>query len=286
MKKKKNGIKGELTFKIIVYTFLSALMLLVIYPFAIAFFSSFKTAPEVLTSPDILPKEWMFNNYFVAWKTANFARYTFNSLWYTAVIVVIGVFTGTVNGYAFARGKFRGKNAIFALFTSMMFITLGTSSMYPTLQILKLLHLNTSLWGLCFKAFFGLEITRVFLVRGFLQGIPKALDEAAEIDGCDFIKTFFFVILPLLKPIIATTAIMAFGAAWNDYLMPMVVTLANPAQRTLPVGMVALKATSGAATSWNLILAGGMMSAIPMIIVYLFFNRYFINGLAAGAVKG
>ena len=135
-------------------------------------------------------------------------------------------------------------------------------------------------------SFFGIKITNVFLVRGFINSLPKALDEAAAIDGCSYIGIFFRIILPLLKPIMATIGIFAFTSAWNDYLMPMIVTLANPAQRTLPVGMIELKGNSNAAAAWNLILAGGMISAIPMVIVYLIFNRFFIKGLAAGAVKG
>ena len=90
----------------------------------------------------------------------------------------------------------------------------------------------------------------------------------------------------MLKPIIATVAIFAFGGSWNEYLWPMIVTLGNPAQRTLSVGLIALKASGQAATAWHLILAGGMISAVPMIIVFLIFNKYFIKGLAAGAVKG
>ncbi len=284
MKKHKFNIT-DLGFKIFAYTFLIVLSALVLVPFLYAFTGSFKTSMEILISPDIFPEQWNFDNYINAWTNADFSKYTFNSAWYAAGCVVISVFTSTINGYVFARGNFRGKELIFKVFTSMMFITLGTSSMYPTIQILKLLGLNTNLWGLLIKLFFGIHITNVFLVRGFMNGIPKSLDEAATIDGCDFIQTFFRVILPLLKPIIATVAIFAFTSAWNDYLYPMVVTLSNPAQRPLSVGLIALKSSGEAAAAWNIILAGGMMSALPMVLVFLVFNRYFIKGLTSGAVK-
>ncbi len=276
----------DIGFKIIAYIALSILAIIVVIPFVYAFLSSFKTTQEILVSPNFFPEKWNFNNYIDAWQKADFSRYTFNSLWYSAAIVVITVLTSTVGGYVFARGKFRGKKLIFAVFTSLMFITLGTSSMFPTIQILKLLGLNNSLFGLVFKTFFGINITNIYLVQGFMSGIPSSLDEAAEIDGCDFIQTFFKVILPLLKPIIATLAIFAFTGAWNDYLWPMVVTLTRPEQRPLSVGLIALKNSSNAAADWNLILAGGMISAIPMIIVFLIFNKYFISGLTSGAVKG
>lgn len=282
----KSKSKGELIATFAGYTYLTILALLIVFPFICAFCSSFKTSREVLVSGNLLPEKWVFDNYVQAWEKANFATYTWNSAWYSVLFVLIAIFTSTINGYVFARGVFRGKNVIFAIFTSLMFIVLGTSSMYPQIQILKTLGLNTSLVGLLVKEFFGINITNVFLVRGFVNSLPMSLDEAAEIDGCSFIKTFFVIILPLLKPIIATVGIFAFTTAWNDYLMPMVVTLANPMQRPLSVGLVALQSSADAAAAWNLILAGGMISAIPMIIVFLIFNKYFIKGLTAGAVKG
>lgn len=271
---------------LIKYTFLILLFALVIYPFVYAFVCSFKTTQEVLTGSSFLPEKMQYENYSKAWVTANFSKYTFNSFWYSAVSVVSALFTSATGGYVFERGEFRGKKIIFAMFTGLMFVTLGTANMYPQLEILQVLHLNTNLWGIVVMHFFGVNITNIYLVRSYLAGIPRELDEAAEIDGCSFIKTFFLIILPVLKPVMATVGIFAFGTAWNDYLWPMIVTLSNPAQRTLAVGMIALKGDANAAASWNLILAGAMISAIPMTIVYLIFNKYFIQGVAAGAVKG
>ena len=278
--------KGNFIFLIISYAFLILLAILVFFPFICAFTTSFKGTREVLVSGKILPEKWQFDAFITAWKNADFARYTWNSIWYSALTVIISVLTSSMNGFAFARGQFRGKKTIFALFTSMMFIVLGTSTMYPTLQILKLLHLNKSHWGLIFQSFFALHVSSMFLVRGFVNSLPASLDEAAEIDGCGFIKTFFLIYLPIMKPIIATIAIFSFSGEWNNYLMPMVVTLNNPSQRPLAVGLTALKSTADAAANWNVIMAGAMISAIPMIIVFLIFNKYFITGLTSGAVKG
>ena len=272
--------------RVLIYIFLTVLSLIVVYPFIYAFLSSFKSTREILVSSNIWPEKFDVSNYIKAWEMANFARYTFNSAWFSAVKVITSVFLSAIHGYVFARGEFRGKNIIFGVFTSLMFVCLGTSSLDPTLQILKVLRLNTTLWGLVVQGLFGLNITNVFLVRSFINSIPKELDEAATIDGCDFIQVFIKVIMPLLKPILATVGIMAFSAAWNDYLMPMVVTLSTPDARPLSVGLVALKNSSEASTAWDLILAGAMISAIPMVIVFLIFNKYFIKGLTSGAVKG
>lgn len=283
----KKHIKGNVLFKLLAYSFLTIVMIAVIYPFMYSFFGSFKGMSEILTSGKMLPEKFSVDSYVKAWKTANFSVYTWNSIWYSAMVVITSLITSTMSGYVFGRADdFKGIRIIFAIFTSLMFIALGTSSMYPRIQILKFLGLNDTLWGLVVMQFFGVHITNIFLVRGFVNSLPRALDEAAEIDGCNFIQTFFHVILPLLKPIIATIGIFAFTNSWNDYLMPMVVTLSNPAQRPLSVGLIALKSSAEAATAWNLILAGAMISAIPMVLVFLFFSKFFIKGLVSGAVKG
>ena len=196
------------------------------------------------------------------------------------------ILTSAMGGYVFSRGNFVGKNLIFNTFLGLMFVVLGTSSLYPQLEILNFLGLGATLWGSVAMHFFSVNATNTFLVRGFVNSIPKSLDEAARIDGCGFFTTFVKIILPMLKPILATVAILSFTAAWNDYLIPMILTISTPENQTLAVGLIALKSSSSAATAWNLILAGAMMSAVPMIIVYLVFNRYFVTGVTAGAVKG
>lgn len=282
----KHKFKARIIPKLIAYTFLISLLLLVVYPFVYTFMASFKETKEILVGSTFFPESFKFDNYIRVWNLSNFSRYTWNSVWYSALCVSAALLTSTTCGYVFSRGEFRGKKIIFAAFTSLMFITLGTSNIYPVMQILKALGLNTTLWGLIVMQFFGINVTNIYLVRSFINSLPKELDQAAEIDGCSFIGIFLRVILPLLKPIVATVGIFAFTTAWNDYLMPMVVTLSNPGERTLPVGMIALKGGSEAATAWNLILAGAIISAVPMIIVFLIFNRYFIKGMTAGAVKG
>ncbi len=271
---------------ILSYVFLLALLFLVIFPVIFEFVNSFKSNMEILAGMNFWPTEWTFDNYKQAWTVANFAKYTWNSVYYCFFNVMIGLIFSAINGYIFARAEFPGKNVIFGIKTGMMFVTLGTSSMYPTLQILKALHLNTSLWGLIIMHFFGSSITNIFLVRSFIFSLPKEMDEAAEIDGCTFLGIFFRIILPLLKPVMATIGILSFQSSWNDYLMPMIVTLANPEQRTLPVGLKALAGSSDAAASWNLVMAGAVISSLPMIIIYLFLNKYFVKGMTAGAVKG
>ena len=241
---------------------------------------------ELLTSNSLFPEKFVLDNYIQAWNMANFEKYTMNSIFMSGTIVLGSIFTTTIAGYVFERGKFPGKNLLFGMVISSMFVSLGSLTLYPTYMIAKFFHINTSLWGVIIIRVFGLNVTNLFITRSYIRTLSKEIDEAAKVDGCSFFSIFTRIIFPLLKPLIATIAILEFRHSWNDYLMPMVFTLSNKNRMPLIVGVMNLKGSGEAASSWNLMLAGSSIALIPMIIVYLFFNRYFIEGLTAGAVKG
>jgi multiple sugar transport system permease protein len=154
------------------------------------------------------------------------------------------------------------------------------------LGLAKVLKLNGSLWGVIIIHVFGMNVTQAFLSTSFINQIPKEIDEAARIDGCSFARIFASVIFPLTKPLIATIGLISFRDAWSDYLLPYVFTISKPARMPLVVGVVNLKTTGIAASSWDLAMAGISISVVPMLVVYLFLNRFFIAGLTEGAVKG
>jgi multiple sugar transport system permease protein len=242
---------------------------------------------ELLTnSRSLIPKTFVLDNYTQAWKLANFERYTFNSIFLSFFIVLGTIFTSTISGYVFERGNFRFKNLIFAMVISSMFVSLGSLTLYPQLMIAKVFGINKSLWGVIIIRVFGMNVTNLFITRAYIKTINKEIDESAKVDGCTFFRIYRSIIFPLLKPLVATLAILEFRFAWNDYLMPMVFTLSNPKRMPLVVGIMNLKGSGAAASSWNLMLAGTSIAIIPMIIVYAIFNRYYITGLTAGAVKG
>ena len=271
----------------IIYIFLMIILVITIFPILYTFFASFKSNQEILTAgTNIIPKKFTFENYKQAWLLADFKRYTFNSIYMTASIVIGTIITSSMAGYAFSRGEFKGKKIIFAAFTATMFVSLGSITLYPLVEIAKFLHINTNLWGVIIIKVFGLNIMNIYLVRSFLDTVPREIDEAATIDGCNFFRIYYEIILPLIKPIIATIGLITFRDAWNDYLMPLVFTLSNPQQSPLIVGVVSLRSSGAAASSWNLMLAGTMLSIVPMLTIYLSLNRYFVQGLTSGAVKG
>lgn len=271
------------------YLFLAFIAVVALFPLIYAIASSFKTNAEILAHPEyIFPKEFTFDNYVTALKSKNFnvARMTVNSVIYTVICVAITIINSSMSGYVFARGHFRCKGLIFALFSALLFINMGTITVYPLFSILKHINLNSSLWGLIVVKVFGISVVNIYLVRSYVRTLPTALDEAATIDGCSFIGIFFRIIVPLLKPLLATIGILAFQASWNEYLLPTIFTISDPKQQTLIVGVVALKNSGSGASSWNLMLTGTTIAMLPVLVAYGIGNKYFVKGLAAGAVKG
>lgn len=279
--------KINLFYEALKLLFLAIVFVVVVFPLLYIIMASFKSNSEILTSgASLLPKEFQIDNYKQAWRIAKFSTYTFNSLYMTFFIVAGNIITCTVLAYCFGRGKFIGKKLLYSMMLITMFIAIGSSSLYPQLQVAKFFGINNSLWGVIIIRVFGLSATNVFIGMSYLESVSVEIDEAAKIDGCGFIRIYWNIIFPLLKPLIATIGLLTFRFAWNDYLLPMVFTIARPNQIPLIVGVVNLRNSGEAASSYNLMIAGAAISIVPMIVVYLFLNRFFISGLTSGAVKG
>ncbi len=271
------------------YIILILALLIMLFPVVYTLLSSFKSNMEIMTEPErIIPREFSFENYIKAWTSEEFnvPRMLLNSLYYTIINVTITLTISSMAGYVFSRGNFPGKKIVFGCFISLMFIQGTSISIYPQFEVLNALHIGKGLNGLLFMNLFSIPIANIYLVRGFVDTLPKELDEAAAIDGCGFFGTFLRIILPLLKPVLATIGILAFNGSWNAYLLPAIFTTTKPEQQTLMVGLMALKSSSGAATNWALMMAGSIIALFPVLIAYAFGNKYFVDGIAAGAVKG
>ena len=274
---------------VLFYIVMITILILVLFPIIYTFLASFKSNAEILVNPGrVFPEHFTLENYKIAWNSEDFdvKRLVWNSTYYTAICVCMGILKSSMAGYVFARAEFPGKMIMFAAFSALLFIKLGSITVYPLFNILNKIHLNKSLFGLIVVKVFGVPVVYIYLVKSFVTALPRELDEAAKIDGCSFAGTFFRVIAPLLKPVMATIGILSFKNTWNEYLMPTIFTLGNPSQRTLIAGVVALKSTGNAASSWNLMLAGSVIALGPVLLVYTFANKFFVTGLASGAVKG
>jgi multiple sugar transport system permease protein len=272
---------------VFIYIFLLVMVAISLFPVVYILLASFKTNQEIIAGGvNIIPQEWQVENYVRAWKLGNFGRYTWNSVYMCFFIVAGSIVTATIEGYVFSRGTTKFSKFVYSMVMASLFISIGTLSLFPQLGIIKAMKLNGTLWGVVLIMVFGMNVTQVFLSTSFFNQIPKEIDEAARIDGCGFFRIFLYIISPLTKPLMATVGLISFRAAWSNYLMPYIFTISRPANLPLVVGVINLKSSGEAASSWDLALAGISISLVPMLIVYLFLNRFFIAGLTEGAVKG
>ncbi|WP_251388420.1 carbohydrate ABC transporter permease [Mediterraneibacter agrestimuris] len=271
--------------KVCAILFLAIMIVFTLYPIIYTVFGSLKTNAELTAGGAFFPEEWQFKNYYQAFVQADFVKYTGNSVILAVSTTVLAVGTCALAGFVLARRNFAGKKLLLALYTSMMFISLGSVTLYPIYQFLQDVGLSKSMIGLII-ALTGGQAVNVLLVMGFVRGIPKELDEAAIIDGCTIYGVFGRIILPVMKPILAVVALFVFRNTWNDYITTLIMTITNPDLQTLTVAVVQLKYSVNAAAEWHIMLAGASIAIIPILIVYLLCNKQFIAGLTAGAVKG
>ncbi len=271
----------------VIYIFLVGLTVLTIYPIIYIFFGSFKENRElVLGGWNILPQKFVISNYTDAWEMANFAGYTFNSVILSIGTMIVALFVTSMAGYCYARGEFPCKELFYNLMIAFMFINAGSISLRPLFELAVKVHLNQSRVTMILISAAGSQATFIFLVRGYMNTIPKELDEAAKIDGCGFFHIYWKIILPILKPVLSAVALLSFRGGWNEYIMPMIFTMSNPSLRPLTVGVVSLRNMGDGAAAWNIMFAGSVISIVPIIILYMFTSKYFMEGMTVGAVKG
>lgn len=277
-------------FNILKYALLIIILIVMVFPLLYAFFASFKTNLEIMTDAGkLLPNKFSLDNYKAIFDPANnfdFWRMILNTIYITAVSLVTNLILSTVIAYVYVRGNFKGKKIVFTCFMAVMFITTGGLTVYPTFQIYKALHIPIGLNALIFRGLFSVPVAHFILVSGYIKSIPVQMDEAAEIDGCGFIGRFWRIILPNLKTIMATLSILLFNSNWNAYLVPAMYTASVPQQQTLMVGLMSLKNSTESASNWSLVLAGSMIAILPVVVVFLFFNRYITESIVGSSVKG
>lgn len=281
--------------RIVMYIFLAIMVFITLVPLLYVASASFKTNMEILAGGvNLIPETPTFDNYKQVWgmqsvsmaSDATFLDYTVNSLWISGLTVVLVVFFTSMSAYCFQRGNFPGKDLLYWTFMTTMFIGAGTVTMFPILQTTSKVGLNNGV-GLAIVQFATAGASNLFLTMGYLKTISKDLDDAAKIDGCTFFSIWYRIILPLSKPILATVALMSFRGSWNNYLLPNLMLAKYPEQKTLVVAVVQLQSSGGAgASQYNLMMAGTMLAAMPMIILFLCMNKMFVAGITQGAVKG
>lgn len=253
-----------------------------IYPFLWMIFSSLKTNTEYISSGlRLLPQQLQWDNYARAWGVGQFSTYFQNSVVITVGAVIIVTLLSILTGYALGRVNFPGKKALLFLFAAVLFIPKGYT-IIPVFQIIKQLGLLNTIEGVILVEASGAHIIFILMFMTFYRTLPVELTEAAEIDGAGFLRTFLQIMLPLSKPIIATTAIMQFIFTWNSFFVPLVFTLNKPELRTLAVGMYSF--VGEYSIDYTGMAAAAVIALLPIIIVFVAFQKYFIEGVS-GSVK-
>ena len=279
--RKVRGTSGRKENHVFTYIILIVFTLIYLVPIVWMTLSSFKPDAELFAyPPTIFPSSFSLENYLDAWGRGDFGLYFKNTTVVAVSATILTVVINTMAGYAFAKYRFKGSTAIFMMFLATLMLPLEVL-MIPIFQVVRTFHLYNNFLGLIIPS--AATPAGVFLVRQYFLTIPNELMESARIDGASETKILLRLMLPLAKPVMSVLAIFAFLWRWNDYMWPLVV-IRDTQKYTV---QLALANFSGQyAVDWGSLLAMSVLTMIPVLIIFLIFQKQFMKGMVAGAVKG
>ncbi|GIP58320.1 ABC transporter permease [Paenibacillus woosongensis] len=273
---------------------LLAVSLVMLAPFLIMVLTSFKTMGEIQSPTfSLFPKVWHFDNYAEALSRGDWLKYFYNSFVVTIITVVVSLVLNSMAGYSFARLKFPGRDILF--FSVLIGIMVpAQTTMIPTFLMMKQFPLagGNNLFGQdgigFINSYTGLILPfiagsfGIFLCRQFFLNFPRALDEASQIDGASKFRVFYQIYLPLSKPILATLAIFKTTSAWNDYMWPLIMTNTE-GMRTVQLGLTIFRGETN--VEWNLLMAATTLVVLPLVVLFLAAQKYFVQGIVTTGLK-
>lgn len=265
-----------------IYVVLLALVLFAVVPLLITWVSAFKTSQQIILDPFGMPDPWTLDNLGRAWTVGRLGVYFWNSVIISVLAVGGVVVVSSMAGYALARLRFPGRRLVMLLFLTGLTIPIAAIliPLYLTMRDFRLLDSHWSV--VVAHVAIGAPIF-TFVMRGFFRALPRELEDAARVDGCSEPRVFLSVMLPLARPGVLTVALLEFLWSWNSLLLPLVF-LTRDELRTLPVGLLFFQGR--ASVDWGGLSAGVMIIALPIVILFIIFQRPFVRGLTGGAVKG
>jgi len=265
-----------------IYLFLGVLAAVFLYPVVLMVFSAFKSTPEMFRNPFGLPETWSLDAFVEVWRRASFGTYLRNSLLVTGASAALLLLCAAPAAYALARYRFRLQTFLFLFFLAgiMIPIRLGILPLYILMRDLNLLDTPFSL--IFTYAASGMPMA-VFLLSIFFRNLPRELEDAGRIDGASETQIFWRIMLPLVRPGLATVVIVNVVPWWNDFFFPLLF-IQSDTWKTIPLGMQIFFGQH--MTNWSLVFSGMVLASLPLLIIYLVMSRQFIAGLTAGAVKG
>ena len=259
------------------FVLLGALAVAFIGPLLMLLLTSFKTLPEFFRNPTGLPESFGVENFTEAWRLASFPRFLVNSLFYTVAATSVMIFTSVLVAYPIARGYVRGAGALLTLYVVALFLP---AALIPQFQLILNLGLFNTRTGFI-MLFVTNPIVMIILVN-YIKSVPRELDESAAVDGCGYFRYVFTVLFPLIRPAVATGIVLHAIGVWNEIVAPTIY-LTSSDLYPITRGLIVFEGVYG--SDWPKLAAAVLMLAVPMIILYLFLQRYIISGLTAGAVK-
>ena len=267
--------------QVILYTLLILGAIIALFPMLWMISASFMPTGEASTyPPHLIPSRITLSHYRDLFTRLNLGRYLVNSTLISVVVTAVSLVINSMAGYAFAKLRFRGRDRTFRLLSLGLVLPVQVA-MLPLFLLMKNLHLINTYWGVIIPGM--ASIFGIFLIRQYALSIPDDMLDAARIDGASELRIYWSVVVPGILPILATLAIWTFLATWNDFMWPLIV-LSDEAHYTLPVALANLSGEHVQDT--ELMMAGSVLTVIPVLAVFLFLQRYYIQGVMAGSVKG
>jgi len=265
-----------------IYALVACGGMLMIIPFLWMLSTSLKTTAQSMAfPPEWWPRPFVWENYTQIYQYMPFFTFLFNSIKITFFVLIGQLLTCSLAGYAFAKLRFPGRRPLFLLLLSTMMIP-SQVTLIPVFIIMKYIGWINTHYALIVPAFFG-SVFGTFLLRQFFLGLPNDLEDAARIDGCSPFGIYWRIMLPLAKPSLATLGIFTFMGTWNDFMRPLIY-LSDMDLMTLPVGLALL--SNHQDIRIPLIMAGAMLSLLPVLLLYIFGQKYFVRGIALTGMKG
>lgn len=271
---------GRTISRILFLLILTAGALIMVIPFVWSLSTSLKPLGQALAFPPVwVPHPVLWKNYITTWKIVPMARWFFNSFFVAIVVVLGNLLFDSLAGYALARIRFRGRSFVFMAIVSMLMIPFQ-AIMLPVYILLRDLGLINTHWGMILPAI--VSAMGVFLMRQAFSAIPQEIDEAALIDGAGRWRMFWQIALPMVRPSLLTLALMSFMGSWNNFLLPLLVAN-SPQVWTLPLGMVMFQQQYY--TNWPYLMAAAVMATIPIAVLFLAFQRWFVQGISTTGIR-
>ncbi|HEX8343750.1 MAG TPA: carbohydrate ABC transporter permease [Actinoplanes sp.] len=263
------------------YVLLAVAAVAVMFPFFWMVLSSLKTNNEVFTVPiQWVPKSFVWRNYVDIWQKSNMTTWLANTMILSVVVTVLQVFTGSFAAYGFSKVRFRGRNVLFLVYIGTIAVP-WQAYMIPQFILMSRLHLSNTLWSIIALQAFG--AFGVFLMKQFYETIPVELSEAARVDGLSEYGIYRRIMLPLSVPALASLTLLTFVNTWNDYLGPLIY-LRDPELWTIQLGLKTFVGQYNA--EYALIMTGSVLSVLPIAVIFLLGQRYFVEGIATSGLKG